>query len=507
MPFLYPGFGAVWHRQVMNDVWKHVFGWDWEKNKPVPGGGMYCGLEGAFDTTEEQTRKQLHGHGLGWMKRFKAIMAALQINDETVKRFKDAKLELIELHERTSSVNVINEDSVPGEKFEHEKNCTNIGDSKFRPVLKDEQHLRDMRHKTGKKERQGVFSYCDSCNKEYKIDDVLALYLKERLGYDTKNYWKYDKTTLEEQLFLNSYPIFAYDLERHKVIVDAVRNLHNWQHTPTCFKSRNKHECRMNFPTLPVKETFVKMETTNDTWHDWLGQQGICHKFDIVGQRGEYNIFSNQYQKAISLSKLGSNSNTQICANHHKAMYVTKYPTKSTQKEEEQEYSNVHSYVMRRLKDRKFESNDAEAMSRLIGASLAHSATNVVSPWLAKHLVREGSRFRFSHNFRYVANPSMEAELLGTTGTHRKMIFCKGKTFIDSGSLQHLDRPQELEHVTFVDYCRKYHVKMRHNLSKKDVSYEFSKDNGEYEGGKYQVVLKSEGIYFPVIKISNSPFS
>ena len=51
-----------------------------------------------------------------------------------------------------------------------------------------------------------------------------------------------------------------------------------------------------------------------------------------------------------------------------------------------------------RLEQTRHDVQLSEALSRVIGGSLAHSSHNVASPWLAKHLLLHDSRFRFAHD-------------------------------------------------------------------------------------------------------------
>ena len=54
------------------------------------------------------------------------------------------------------------------------------------------------------------------------------------------------------------------------------------------------------------------------------------------------------------------------------AFYVTKYSSKDTQKEDTKDYAPAMTYLEERLSRKKFENPNSEAVSRLIGASIAH---------------------------------------------------------------------------------------------------------------------------------------
>ena len=64
----YPGYGSIWYREVMDAVWMHIIGWDFNKNCATEKPGLYGFPEAVLESTEEQSRKRLHGHCLVWIK-------------------------------------------------------------------------------------------------------------------------------------------------------------------------------------------------------------------------------------------------------------------------------------------------------------------------------------------------------------------------------------------------------------------------------------------------------
>ena len=89
----------------------------------------------------------------------------------------------------------------------------------------------------------------------------------------------------------------------------------------------------------------------------YLGIETNYVQQTLLPKRLPYDIYMNQYCRAISACKAlaGSNSNSQLCVDGHKAFYVTKYPTKSTQKEDASEYANVQKYCQTRLEEQRYE--------------------------------------------------------------------------------------------------------------------------------------------------------
>ena len=98
----YPGIGAMWYRPVMNAIWKYIFGWDWNKGTVSNIPNLYgIMLDGAVEATEEQNRKTLHAHGIGFSREGYKILQDLQAKcPNTVQ---EAKNKILEIHEQTAS--------------------------------------------------------------------------------------------------------------------------------------------------------------------------------------------------------------------------------------------------------------------------------------------------------------------------------------------------------------------------------------------------------------------
>ena len=500
----YPGVGAIWYKQVMDAVWRNIIGWDFDTNCPTEKPGVYGKPVACFESTEEQVRKRLHGHGVVWIEGADLLFQHLQSNDR--RQVSKAKQELAQLHDDTTSTSLVNESELPHSLFPHQSPCKETVGRAPKPVAMDAQHLRDMRHRTGKTERKGVVAHCQACRQEYTVDQLVTLCLKhvgKKENLDcliAGDNWKDSKSTLEELLFMMTSPHNQSDPESIALVTNVLRNLHSWKHAPQCFKY--DHECRYSFPKSPSLKTTVELAESFDSWFDWLGNKGEYNKYEIVEKRNQCDVFMNQYNKAISMSRLGSNSNSQCSPNGQKAMYCTKYPTKSTQEEEESEYGNVLLWAEKRLMDQRFDLDYSEALSRLIGASLAHSANNVISPWLAKHLINEGSRFRFSHEFRNIPHASVQAELFDEPLKYRRVKSFKTQSYIDSGPLQYLNRPKQLSDLSLTEFTCNYHVKARCEIKKNDEMYDFDYANeSDYQAGQYQGVLKSASKYLPVLNV------
>lgn len=512
----YPGIGALWYHAIMNAVWKNVIGWDWKTKKGSPG--LYGIPEAAMEGTEEQTRKRLHGHCLVWIKGASTLLKDLQSKNESEVLF--AKQKIIEIFDRTTSTAFVNKSSLPCHVFQHKEPCTKIPrQTRKKPSGVDAQQLRDMRHKVGKNEHKGVIAKCEKCQTVYTVEKLVISrinYLNsltdthefnidswnsniDVCGDDDNTFCITGKKKLEELLFLLSIPGQKRYPHLSAAITNAVKNLHADTHCKQCFKKGD--ECRYNLPKLPVLQSYIEADVEIEEWYDFLGEKSSYFLYDIYAKRDEYDVFQNQSCKSISLSKLGSNTNSQLCLNGHMAMYITKYPTKSTQKEDESEYGNVLHYLRLRLADRRFEADCTEALSRAIGATIAHNSSNVVSAWLAKHLINQRSRFRFSHEIREVPNFSVQEQLIHGHCSKRQLKNYKGNLYIDSSALQYLKRPASLEKESLTNFVLKYHVAIKTERNGADmIDYDCEE---EYDAAQYQGILRSKNNieYIPGINL------
>ena len=512
----YAGVGALWYHAVMNAIWKHVIGWDWTTKTGSPG--LYGIPEAAMESTEEQTRKRLHAHCLVWIKGASQLLEDLQCGDED--KALSAREQVIQILERSSSVSLMDKATLPNRIFHHGSPCTSTcKQSRKKPSGVSAQQLRDMRHKIGKTEHKGVIASCSNCNEKYSVEKLLCTCLKYWNSEITSHEFEVDcwsyvnsspeeqeqlltvtgKKKMEELLFLLSIP----NKQRHptlcKILTNAVRNLHSDRHATQCYKKGV--ECRYRLPALPMIATIINSLGGFYEWYDYLGQKSSYQLFELVIRRSEYDVFQNQSCTAISLSKLGSNSNSQLCINGQKVMYVTKYPTKSTQEEDESDYEKLLHFICLRLGDELFQNHCSEALSRAIGACLAHSSSNIISAWLAKHLIHQRSRFRFSHEFRMVPSSSAQDELMGGNSRWRKLKSYNGTYYVDSTALQYLHRPNKLQSLSLMDFVLNYHV-ARKSKNNQDEMIHYDCNN-DYQAAEYQGILvsKSNTEYIPGINV------
>lgn len=77
----YPGLCAEEYMRIMHLVIKHLFNWDME-NQKSNGVGLFAEIAAWCLATEEQARKNLHGHFLLFVKNWKVFLDILQRRDD-----------------------------------------------------------------------------------------------------------------------------------------------------------------------------------------------------------------------------------------------------------------------------------------------------------------------------------------------------------------------------------------------------------------------------------------
>ena len=88
----YPGLCAEEHMCIMHLVIKHLFNWDME-NQKANGVGLFAEIAAWCLATEEQARKNLHGHFLLFVKDWKKFLDILQRrkDDPSTLKYSEAK--------------------------------------------------------------------------------------------------------------------------------------------------------------------------------------------------------------------------------------------------------------------------------------------------------------------------------------------------------------------------------------------------------------------------------
>ena len=367
----------------------------------------------------------------------------------------------------------------------------------------DKQHLRDLRHKDGCKVHSGGLATCPICDKTYTSEEIIYSYLKAKFATNSRvndvleliqntfeNTSKYDFNLLLEILSECSQSNSKVLLNRNDIelISNTIHNLHSSMHVKQCFKQDD--ECRYYFPRPSATRTTLELVNEITNWFTWNGTKQTYKQYEIESQRNDFDVMVNPHCRAISASNIATNSNCRYLSDARAVCYTTNYSTKANQDEEESEYKKVLQFTQKRMYEQRYTTEFSESLSRLLGASFAHSSNNVISAWMAKYLIRNGSRFVSSHKPVYIPVLDLENELKGERSKYGGMIREHGEhTFVDSNAQHYIFRPNELEKLTCVDFYLQYNV-VRTSKSNSDDMVRYH--HVEYPGTGYMGAKKSK---------------
>ena len=383
----YPGAGAFDFDMLMQVVVSDIIGMN------NPNGGVFGKVQAYSQAVEEQGRKTLHSHFLLWIPDLQAhIRKMLASRDDNTRKPLIAKLKRYvdtiastKLHARYTVANLHSDCDDPLSK------CSN-------------QATRDMRHKVGCKMREGIVASCEKCKRNFNSEQIATDILNK--SYDTN--FEMDphskqmdiKHKLDMIALTHVYEVATVlspeEREKRLFLINAFYNLHRSIHARSCFKKGD--ECRFDLPGQEILRTIIEFSEHPQKHFNWFGSMIPTNSFTIHVKRHMLDVFVNQYCPFVS-EALGCNSNIAI-GNIRRLFYCTTYSSKGTQDEDKKAYEYVSRVLLRRMqRQSNVEDEYSEGISRLFSAVIAHSKANIVSAPLARHLVINGSRFHYSHEF------------------------------------------------------------------------------------------------------------
>jgi hypothetical protein len=143
------------------------------------------------------------------------------------------------------------------------------------------------------------------------------------------------------------------------------------------------------------------------------------------------DLFLNTNNPVVS-NIFGFNNNVNM-GNRNFIFYVTLYTTKGTKNEEQFPFLKHCTAIAKRIRklretqknvledigidfengDHSIDANYSVGLGHVLSGNMAHLSSSVISATLAWHLVVEGSRFRFSHDFSQILLSQFENWLIG----------------------------------------------------------------------------------------------
>ncbi|KAG7369262.1 helitron helicase-like protein [Nitzschia inconspicua] len=375
--FDHPGLCAIDFENVIGITVEHILGWDLNKNINKPGYGFFGDLDGWTYAVEEQGRKTLHAHFLLWIKGWGKLRSGLGTangHEEYVKQVS---------------------------KYADRVMCTRLHGFSSRLVPKA------------------------SLSSEDVTLQRLKQYYGDALAGEDENFWSSSRYLTKCRVLMEMEVLHSMlppkcesqiNMERFtpsarmKFIVAALRNLHKSDHSPSCFKKGS--ECRMKLPAYPSTETLVMFDDKVTSWFDWRGND-ISRSLSIcVPKRAYADAYVNVHSEFASIL-FGCNTNVITGVDGGSVMYCTCYVSKNTEKEDNKHFADAAKHMVKNMQQQMAERKEllsleleeeasSVGLKGMIGAALMATKVHRVAAPMASYLIRNGSRFHFSHNFSYV---------------------------------------------------------------------------------------------------------
>ena len=425
----HPGLAALNFEMLLDILLEEVIGWDRKRNKPMykKVGKEEVRVKGYFGdvfamsfAVEEQGRKTLHVHMTLWIEGFKRLQDMYFFAGKTKKN--KAKHEIQHYTEHVGSTSFFPDNDKQAIKaFDH--TCTVPLNKRKAPVTVDDQGLRNLRNKRGYKDSNGIFASCRHCPKNWTYEGMIIDYLENMEGLCQKTTKPNNELGADERCSvipkarMKSRVIdFQKGIndEPPKPCIDALYQHHVSCHVKGCFKCQKSHsgkrkhvcgpncECRFRLPDKKRRRAEIYVNQESISWYLWNGDvkdQPLCQ---ISPKRKKYDLFQNTSCPAISYSKFSCNNNVSVILDGPIGQYQHKYQEKETQQDDTADYKEVEATIRKFDCDsRRHEDDRPEALRRICRAAFAHNKKNVISPCFASYLLRHGSRFSYSHDFKY----------------------------------------------------------------------------------------------------------
>jgi hypothetical protein len=235
-----------------------------------------------------------------------------------------------------------------------------------------------------------------------------------------------------------------------------------------------------------------------------MGEKEQRAPFLIESERHLFDVFMNQYH--VTLSKmLGCNTNVQCGIDGGHLMYVTYYASKATQAEDKVAYCRVARTLYKRIRIAEENAENGidvdnpfqEGYRRLLSSILSHTESTVVSGPMAWFIMRNRSRFLFSHDHSHTA---LEA-FLGRS-TPSRLVNIHGNAVVLNRCDDYVHRPEELEDLNWYEFTSGYEV-INISKSNEDAIMRFSSD--EHALRKFRGVRERKHKVTPIVSYLDFP--
>ena len=479
-------------------VVEEVIGWDMRTNRSTGKVGFFGVCEALSIAFEEQGRKSIHGHITIHIRGVHTIQEKIFFGNVNEKKL--ASKVLTKYHEHFVTTNLFNNNNninTLRKSFEHE--CQVVDKYKRKlPTVVENDELRMLRHKLGYVQCGGRFAFCSHCNKKWTYEDLVNKYVRHLLDindeYEEKSMNKknteHNICNIPRSRLLGE--VISYQRKKGysgddttSLCINAVYNHHYSFHTKGCFKcnkkDKKKHtcgpmcECRMRYPDRSRDKSIVKIHKDGSPWFTWNGEQLVQPIIEVLPRRGTYDLFQNTSCSAISESKMACNTNANVITDGPIGQYMFKYQHKSTQKDDVADYEHVDRAI-KNIAEQKHDDDRKEALRLVCRAAFAHNSKNVIGAPLASFLIRNGSRFYFSHTFEYCPLNDLKRLLRNQKVTAVARVN-SDNIYFENKAIHYLCRPDTLNTLSAKEFYENYvtvqvsKVKKKRKREEQDLLY------------------------------------
>ena len=514
----YPGICALDYENVMRIFVRHYIGWDTEENKNIEGEGIFGDVVAWSIATEEQGRKTLHGHSLIWLKEWPELHERLISNDDAIRQ--SASQQVATYVDRIQTTHIIARDDL-NFKRPCDASCPSNGDTHMAHHMEliQDQDVRNLRCTKGTTSiGSRCIMKCQDCNMPYTSEDlavtkVIDYFGLERVldegmrpcvsfGFWTRNMHVSNAFLRMERQIMKSLmpqpdtriPSTPYLLdEKTRFCIATTRNLHKSDHVKKCFKSKKSVECRMKLPCRAARVTKIHFRDKNVPWYSWNGRKRERSLYFIEQKRSNADLFGNIHSPAIS-NVFGCNTNVAACVDGGSPMYLTNYTSKNTQEEDSAAVANAAKHIIRNLQrslqahgqlfgDESLadtvnrltpEERKQRGLKALMGAVIMSTRAHVCSAPMGAFLIRNESRFMYSHEGAYTNLHQFERHTGSDMGLGSDQ---DGTVYLTSTVANYIHRPLVLENICLYDFLADYDVKRR---CKDSLPWHGNHPSGEY---------------------------
>jgi hypothetical protein len=465
-----PGYTAVHFEVLLHIMVEEVIGWNMRTNKSTGKPGLFGVCKALAIAFEEQGRKSIHAHITIFVEGVRRLQKDVFFGTKLARR--DAMATLVKYHEHVIGTKFFDGSRRDMQNaFDHD-GCT-VQDRRLRslPEVVCDQDLRNLRHKQGYIQSGGLFAFCQHCGFKWTYEQMVDKYTRDKSDIEDTYVEKQQGQKFHSEEVASNIPkarmlaeIIQYQKstasvgdERTKMFINGVYNHHLSCHAKGCFKCNKKEkkhvcgpkcECRMRYPDRARVATALKYHDDGKPWFTWNGEELVQPIVEFLPKRNTYDLFQNTSCRAISESKLACNTNAAIITDGPIGQYQFKYQHKKTQKDDVADYENVERSMKKLAGDRKHDDDRKEAVRRICRAAFAHNSTNIIGAPMASFLVRNGSRFYFSHSFVYCPLSDLTRLLRGGEVSSVARFERTGDFFFENQALHYLCRPAFLEKLS-----------------------------------------------------------